>query len=163
MAKAILICGKICSGKSFYTEALRKKLGAAVLSCDEITLSVFDGNLGDRHDEICDRIHDYLFGKSVELLEIGVNIILEWGFWRKSDRDFARNFYESKGYECELHYIDISDEDWQRNIDKRNKAVAEGKTSAYYLDEGLLEKLERLFEVPDKSEIEVWHLNRVES
>ena len=80
MPKAILICGKICSGKSFYTETLRKKLGAAVLSCDEITLSVFDGNLGDKHDEICNRIHDYLFGKSVELLEIGVNIILEWGF-----------------------------------------------------------------------------------
>ena len=163
MAKAILICGKICSGKSFYTEALRKKYNAAVLSCDEITLSVFDGNLGDKHDEICDRIHDYLFGKSVELLEIGVNIILEWGFWRKSDRDFARDFYESKGYECEFHYIDISDEDWQRNIDKRNRAVAEGKTSAYYLDEGLLEKLDKLFEVPDESEIEVWHLNRVES
>lgn len=160
MAKAILICGKICSGKSFYTETLRKEYNAAVLSCDEVTLSVFDGNLGDRHDEICNRIHDYLFGKSVELLEIGVNIILEWGFWSRADRDFARQFYESRGYECEFHYIDISDEDWQRNIDKRNREVAEGKTSAYYLDEGLLEKLERLFEVPDKSEIEVWFVNR---
>lgn len=155
MPKAILICGKICSGKSFYTETLRKKLGAAVLSCDEITLSVFDGNLGDKHDEICNRIHEYLFGKSVELLEIGVNIILEWGFWSRADRDFARQFYESCGYECEFHYIDISDDDWQRNIDKRNKEVAEGKTKAYYLDEGLLEKLERLFEAPDESEIDV--------
>lgn len=159
MAKAILICGKICSGKSFYTETLRKKYNAAVLSCDEITLSVFDGNLGDRHDEICNRIHDYLFGKSVELLEIGVNIILEWGFWRKSDRDFARQFYESRGYECEFHYIDISDGDWQRNIDKRNREVADGETSAYYLDEGLLEKLVKNFEVPDESEIDVWFHN----
>ena len=160
MAKAILICGKICSGKSFYTEQLRKEQNAVVLSCDEITLSVFDGNLGDRHDEICDRIHDYLFGKSIELLEIGVNVILEWGFWRKSDRDFARQFYEGNGYECEFHYIDISDEDWRRNIAKRNREVAEGKTKAYYLDEGLLEKLERNFEAPEESEIDVWHLNR---
>ena len=162
MPKAILICGKICSGKSFYTETLRRKLSAAVLSCDEITLSVFDGNLGDKHDEICNRIHGYLFGKSVELLEIGVNIILEWGFWSRADRDFARQFYESRGYECEFHYIVISDDDWQRNIDKRNKEVAEGKTSAYYLDDGLLEKLERLFEAPDESEIDVWFVNSLE-
>ncbi len=159
MAKAILICGKICSGKSFYTETLRKENNAVVLSCDEITLSLFDGNLGDKHDEMCGRIHGYLFGKSLELLEIGVNVILEWGFWSKADRDFARNFYASRGYECEFHYIDVSEELWQKNINKRNREVAEGKTSAYYLDEGLLEKLERLFEVPDRSEIDVWYEN----
>ncbi len=159
MAKVILICGKICSGKSFYTETLKKENNAAVLSCDEITLSLFDGNFGDKHDEMCERIHGYLFGKSAELLEIGVNVILEWGFWSKADRDFARNYFESRGFECELHYIDVSDELWQKNIIKRNREVAEGKTSAYYLDDGLLEKLERLFEVPDRSEIDVWHEN----
>ncbi len=159
MAKAVLICGKICSGKTFYTQRLRKELSAAVLSCDEITLSLFDGDLGDKHDEMAARVQKYLFGKSAELLDIGVNVILEWGFWTKADRDFARNFYTSRGYECELHYVDISDEAWRKNIAKRNKEVAEGKVSAYFLDEGLTEKLQRLFEYPDRSETDVWYEN----
>ena len=39
MAKVILICGKICSGKSTYAEQLRIKERAAVLSVDEIMLA----------------------------------------------------------------------------------------------------------------------------
>lgn len=41
MAKVILICGKICSGKSTYAEQLRVQNNAVVLSTDEITLALF--------------------------------------------------------------------------------------------------------------------------
>ena len=58
--------------------------------------------------------------------------------------------------EFEFHYIDISDEEWYRRLDKRNKAVVEKKTSAYYVDEGLADKFKQLFEVPSKDEIQVW-------
>ena len=41
MAKVFLICGKICSGKGFYTRQLKEKEHAVVLSCDEIENDLF--------------------------------------------------------------------------------------------------------------------------
>lgn len=156
-AKAILICGKICSGKSTYARKLREQNNAVLLSVDEIALSLFDGDPGEKHDEITQRIQGYLFEKSVEIIESGVTVILDWGFWRKSDREFARNFYNSRNIPCEFHCIDISEDTHKRNISERNKAVSEGRTSAYFIDEGLHEKFLGLFESPQKSEIDVWY------
>lgn len=154
-AKAILICGKICSGKSTYAQKLKKQNNAVLLSVDEITLSVFDGDLGEKHDEMTGRIQKYLFEKSVQIIESGVSVILDWGFWRKTDRELARDFYESRSIPCELHYIDISEDTHRLNIAERNKAVSEGRTSAYFVDEGLYEKFCGIFESPQESEIDV--------
>lgn len=159
-AKVILICGKICSGKSFYAEMLRKERGAVMLSVDEITLSLFGQHIGEKHDEICERTQKYLFEKSLEIVEVGTDVILDWGFWQREDREYAREFYKSRGVPCEFHYIDISDEAWKRNLAERNAAVSAGKTEAYFVDDNLAAKFERMFEYPDKSEMDVWYENK---
>lgn len=159
-AKVILICGKICSGKSFYAERLRKEHGAVMLSVDEITLSLFGQHIGEKHDEICGRTQKYLFEKSLEIVEVGTDVILDWGFWQREDRDHAREFYKSRGVPCEFHYVDISDGAWKKNLAERNAAVSAGKTAAYFVDDNLAAKFERMFEVPDKSEIDVWYENK---
>ena len=159
MAKVILICGKICSGKSWYAERLRRERNAVVLSHDELMLAVFDPLLGDRHDEIAGRATEYLFGLAMQLVRAGVNVILDWGFWTREKRREAREFYESRGIPCEFHYLDTPDEVWEKNIKTRNQAVLQGKTDAYYVDEGLRRKLEAAFEIPEPQEIDVWYKN----
>ncbi len=156
MPKVILICGKICSGKSTYAESLRKETKAILLSVDEITLALFDRSIGENHDEIVARTERYLFEKSLQIIESGHSVILDWGFWQKEERNFAKNFYKNHGINYEMHYTDISDEQWKRNIDKRNKLITEGKTSAYFVDENLANKFNKLFEIPSKDEIDVW-------
>ena len=159
MAKVLLICGKIASGKSVYAEQIKQQENAVLLSVDELVLSVLGSDLGEKHDEITARIQAYLFAKSVEIIRAGTNVLLDWGFWTKAKRQAARAFYESRGIACELHYIDVPDAVWHRNIAIRNQAVLDGKTDAYYVDEGLMLKLQSLFEAPDRSEIDVWHVN----
>lgn len=159
-AKVILICGKICSGKSFYAERLRKEYGAVMMSVDEITLSLFGQHIGEKHDKICERTQKYLFEKSLEIVEVGTDVILDWGFWQREDRKYAREFYKSRSVPCEFHYLDISDEAWKKNLAERNAAVSAGKTEAYFVDDNLAAKFERMFEVPDKSEIDVWYENK---
>ena len=44
MAKVILLCGKICCGKSSYAGRIRKENCAAVLSVDEIMLLLVKGD-----------------------------------------------------------------------------------------------------------------------
>lgn len=154
-----LICGKICSGKSFYAEKLRKEKSAVLLSVDEITLAIFGSHIGEKHDEVCENVQNYLFEKSLEIAEVGCNVILDWGFWQMEEREYARKFYESRGVSCEFHYIDVSDGQWRENISERNKAITEGTVSAYYVDDNLAAKFGRLFEIPDRSEINVWYTN----
>ena len=116
MAKVILICGKICSGKSTYAEQMRVQNHAALLSVDEITLALFGQHCGDKHDDYVERTQNYLFDKSLELIEAGINVVLDWGFWMKEERDYAREFYNGRNIECEFHYIDISDETWKTRL-----------------------------------------------
>ena len=159
MAKAILLCGKIASGKSRYAEMLCKQENAVLLSVDELVLSILGGDLGEKHDAITRCVQAYLFNKSLEILHAGTSVLLDWGFWTRERRQEARVFYETAGMESEFHYIDVPDDVWKRNIEKRNQAVLEGKSDAYFVDEGLMQKLESLFETPAPEEIDVWFVN----
>lgn len=156
MPKVIITCGKIGAGKSTYAEKLRVKEKAVLLSCDEITLALFDGNVGEKHDEIVERTQKYLFGKSLEILEIGCNVIFDLGLWQRDERIEAREFYKAHNVPCEIHYINVSDEQWQKNLEKRNADILAGRTSAYFVDEGLAAKFDGIFEVPERSEVDVW-------
>ena len=155
MPKVYLICGKISSGKSTYAEQLRIQNNAVLLSTDEITLALFGQHCGDKHDDYVERTQNYLFNKSLELIEVGINVILDWGFWLKEERDYAREFYNSRNIECEFHYIDISDETWKARLKKRNNAILAEETTAYYIDDNLAKKFASIFEEPNEDEIDV--------
>ena len=145
MAKVIMTCGKICSGKSTYSEKLRKENKAVVLSVDEITLALFEQNVGEKHDEYVAKLEKYLFEKSLDIVSVGVDVILDWGFWTKEERDFAREFYSSRDIRYEFHYIDVSDETWGRRLNKRNKEIVSGEVTAYYVDNNLATKFNSIF------------------
>lgn len=156
MAKVILMCGKICSGKSTYASALRVRLHAAVLSVDEIMLALFGQDVGEKHDQYVASCEKYLFEKSLELAEVGIDTIIDIGLWTKAEREAARQFYRGRGAPCEIHYLDISDAEWKRRIAKRNAAIVENQCSAYYVDKGLAQKFDWLFEKPEPCEVDVW-------
>lgn len=156
MPKVTLICGKICCGKSTYAEKLRIREGAVVLSIDEIMLAMFGQYVGDMHDEYVARTEKYLFGKSLELIETGIDVILDWGFWTRDERAYARKFYSSRGIEHEFHCIDISDDEWRLRLDKRNAAVSAGADNAYFIDDNIAAKFNAIFEMPNADEIDVW-------
>ncbi len=149
-----MICGRLCCGKSTYAERLRKKLGAVLLSIDEIMLGLFGQQTGEMHDEYVSRTEKYLLSKSVELIESGINVVLDWGAWSKAKRAEIRDFYNSRGIGYELHYLKVSDEIWKERIAKRNNAVSEGNADAYYIDENLAAKFGAVFEPPTDEEID---------
>lgn len=152
MAKVILIAGKICSGKSTLAEKLRLQNKAVVLSTDEITLAIFGQHIGENHDEVVENTQKYLFHKSLELIECGINVILDWGFWQKQEREEAKMFFAERNIETEFYFIDISEQEWKKRIEKRNKAITENHLSAYFVDENLRIKFSNLFETPTKDE-----------
>ncbi|MBQ4074246.1 MAG: ATP-binding protein [Clostridia bacterium] len=156
MAKLYLICGKICSGKSYYARQLQKEIQAISLSCDELMLSLFPEGLGEKHDAFSKIARDYLMKKALEAVQAGCNVILDWGFWWADNRKAVSDQARAAGCDFEWHYVDVSDERWEKNILERNEKILRGETKDYFLDEGLKQKCLSLFDVPKREEMDRW-------
>lgn len=158
MSKIIAICGKICSGKTCYADSIKEKENAVILSTDEVTYDLIDNEQGESYDDFSLKVNKYLMKKSVELVKIGCNIILDWGFWTKKQRNEVTEYFKSKNVNIEWHYIDIKDDLWEENINERNRKVEAGNGgSDFYVDEGLKKKVLNKFEKPSKDEMDVWY------
>ena len=158
MGKVFLICGKICSGKTRYAEELKRKHPAVLLSTDEVTWDLIRNEQGEFYNVFAERVNLYLRKKAAEICKAGADVILDWGFWTRQNRKDISDYLSENGVGYEWHYIDVSDEVWQRQIAERNRRIREGNGgSDFYVDSGLLEKLNTLFEIPDRDEIDVWY------
>lgn len=160
MAKVIAICGKICSGKTYYANQLKKKEKAVILSTDEATFHLIKNTQGEFYNIFAGRVNKYLRKKAAEIVSMGCDVILDWGFWTKKERNEITDYFKSHGVEVEWHYVDIEQSRWERLIEERNNKIKEGSGgSDFYLDEGLMKKLMSKFEKPAKEEIDVWYIN----
>ena len=156
MAKVYLICGKICSGKTWYARKIRDDTGAVILSTDEVTWDLIDNQQGEFYDSFAKRVNLYLRKKAVEIAGAGADVILDWGFWTREDRRDISAYLADHGTEYEWHYINIGDERWKRNITERNARIEQGNPGPdFYVDEGLLNKLESMFVSPEEKEMDV--------
>lgn len=156
MAKVILVCGKICSGKSYYSKSIKDSLNAVIISPDEATYELINNEQGEFYNIFSERLNKYLTRKVGEIAKAGANVIFERGLWSSKDRREIKEYYNKCGIECEIHYVYVDDETWKQNIQERNERVLEGKGgSDFYLDEGLMKKLESFWEEPTEDEIDV--------
>ena len=149
-----LCCGKIACGKSRWAEAFRKEHRAVILSVDGLTIPLADLLAGPVHDRVTAEVREYLLSAAEQILQAGTDVILDWGFWRREERKRVRARFEEQGFPVCLIYFPMTRERWQANIDDRNHRIAGGTYTAYPVDEGLMEKCEALFEVPDEDEID---------
>ena len=156
MGKVIIVCGKICSGKSYYSRKLKEELNAVIISPDEATYDLIKNEQGEFYNIFSDRLIKYLTKKVEEIAKAGANVIFERGLWSKQERKNAREYYKNNGIECEIHYVCVDDETWKQNIAERNQRVLDGNGgSDFYLDEGLMKKLESKWEEPTDDEVDV--------
>ena len=160
MARVMAICGKICSGKSHYAKQLKDRENAVILSTDEVTFDLIKNEQGEYYNIFADRVNKYLRKKAAEIVAIGCNVILDWGFWTKEERKEITDYFNACGIDVEWHYVDIAQARWEMLIEQRNKKIEEGNGgSDFYLDEGLMGKLLSKFEEPTREEMDVWYIN----
>lgn len=158
MSKVILICGKICSGKSYYANILKEKENAVILSTDEVTYDLTNNKQGEEYDEFATRVNNYLKKKALEIVKAGCNVILDWGFWTEASRREITQYFKSNNVDVNWHYICVDNNTWNINIKERNERVLLGQgKEAFYVDEGLINKLNSKFEPPLEANMDVVH------
>ena len=154
MAKIILTCGKICSGKTTYAKRLARELPAVHFSVDDLTMLLLGPYAGDVLEEYVEKLEGYFFEKAVELAKSGISSVIDIGLWTEEERKDARRFFSERGVGCEIHYIKIPDDVWRGRIAKRNKDIEAGKSRDYYVDENLMKKFQSCFEEPSRESVD---------
>ncbi len=154
MATVHLICGKIASGKTTYAKQLQKEYGAVLLSVDDLDKMLFHQALKDRYDTVLVDMKAYLHALCEQMLCANCDVVLDWGFWQRAERDEVSERYASKGFCYQWYYVNVAEDVWHQRIGKRNGEVQLGQSDAYFLDEGLLSKMQALFESPMENEIQ---------
>ena len=121
--KVIALCGKIASGKTFYANQIKDKENALVFSVDELTFYMFDNRKGENYIDLTKRAINYFKEKTIDIVNKGINVILDFGLWSTNERKEIKDFFEKRGINIEIHYIDIDDESWENNIKNRKNCT----------------------------------------
>ena len=147
--KIILLIGKICCGKSTYA----KGMDGMLISCDHLMQTLFPGGCGEHHDMLAARARQYLYTLARQCSDANVTPVVDFGFWTPALRQEAADILA--GFELDWRYLDIAEDEWRRRIAKRNAAIqaGEGDPSDYFVDEGLLQKVNSLFIPPTQEEL----------
>lgn len=148
--KVILLIGRICCGKTTYARTLP---GTLLLSCDQLMQTMFPGGCGDQHDLLAARARAYLFGLARQAAASGATPVLDFGFWTPAMRREAIDALI--GCTLDWRFLDVTEDEWAQRIAKRNAAIDTGRAdpSDYYVDEGLLAKVNALFVPPTAEEL----------
>ena len=142
--RLVLLCGLPASGKSTLAEELADAYGAVRLNPDawELALGVdpFDA-------EFQARLEAAFWELTQRLLALGTSVVLEWGFWARSERDEKREAARALGVAVELRFLDVQYEELVRRVEARHGAGGLGITRSH------MDRYRAAFEPPTDEEL----------
>lgn len=143
-ATLFLMVGLPGSGKTTVARQLEASVRALRLSPDEWLIDLgFDG-----YDESARaKVEALQWQLALQALALGVNVVLEFGFWSREERDAAREKAASVGAQTELRYLDVPRDELLRRLAARSDPRSFVVTAAH-LDEWF-----RVFDPPTTDEL----------
>lgn len=126
MSTVIMMCGVCGSGKTTYAKQ-KEKDGYVRLSIDEELWKTY-GRKGidypdSRYEELSEKTEAMLRERLIRLIKDGQNVVIDFSFWSRENRDFYRAVIEKAGGTPELVYMKASKETLQRRLKKRNTLI----------------------------------------
>ncbi|MCC6238016.1 MAG: ATP-binding protein [Dehalococcoidia bacterium] len=146
MATLHLVCGLPGSGKSTLARQIERDLPALRLTPDEWMARI----VGDGFDE--ERraaVEGVQWDIAARALRLGVDVVLENGFWTRADRDDYRNRGRALGAAARLYYLDVPRDELLRRLAARN---ADLPPDTFPITPEELERWSRDFEPPTPDE-----------
>lgn len=151
MAILFLICGLPGAGKTTLARQLEAMHAALRLCPDEwIAPLLLDATNIAELDRLRSPVEALQWEMALRVLTLGLNVVLEWGFWSRAERDRYRAKAEAIGAQVELHYLDVSRDDLWARLSKRNANLPQG---TFVVSEDQLDLWASWFEVPTADEL----------
>jgi predicted kinase len=145
--RLVLLCGLPASGKTTLARELEDAYGAVRLNPDE-----WESALGvDPFDDgFQARLEAAFWQLTQRLLVLGTSVVLEWGFWARSERDEKREAARALGAAVELRFLDVPYEELVRRVGARRAAGGIAITESH------MERYRGIFQPPTDDELALY-------
>ena len=111
MATVHLICGFLGTGKTPFSRPLAEQKSAVRFSVDELYLQLFtDEPTRELDAQAFERLLLMLSGVWPQIVQAGVDVVLDFGFWRRAFRDDVRARASLVGAETRLYWLQCPDD-----------------------------------------------------
>lgn len=149
-----MLCGLPGAGKTTLAKELESER-QVIRFCPDEWIAMLLATPTDKveRERLRDPVESLLFQTALQLCKLGSTVVLENGFWVRSERDLYRERVQKQGIFVELHYKSASFETlWQR-VDTRNKS---NPLDPFVISKEELTKWHTLFEHPDSDELKLF-------
>jgi len=144
MAKAHLIHGFVGVGNTTFVKKIEESTCAMRLSPDEWMITLYGRNPpADLYRQYEERIMTLIWSFALNLLRHDIDVILDFGFWRRADRDAARQHVQGVGAEVILYFVTCSEELILERVLGRTREEGE---AALHIDENAILLFKSRFE-----------------
>ena len=151
MATLYLMVGLPCSGKTTLARTLEYELHALRLTPDEWQIPLFGQDAEEpEHDARHNLIEAMLWNIAARALELGTNVILDYGFWAREEREDYRLRAQRLGAASEVHYLDVPADELLRRLAQRNAQPSE---QCFLIAEEAMKSWIGLFQKPTPDEL----------
>ena len=152
MATLHLMVGLPCSGKTTLAKQLEREQSALRLTTDEWHVRLFgqDAEHPD-HDARHGLIEAMLWNIASRALELGTNVILDFGFWARDEREDYRARARQLGASSEVHFLDVPAEELLERLVVRN---AQASQTTFHIPEAMMRPWLAIFQRPTPDELE---------
>jgi predicted kinase len=147
MATLFLMCGLPGSGKTTRAKQLEQEQAALRLTPDE-WIAVLGLDPHDDAKRAAVEAEQWQIG--ARALQLGVNVVLDFGVWSRSERDSFRTRAAALGARTELHFLDVPREELRRRLKARNSSKAPG---TFEVDDAQLDSYIAWLERPTSDEL----------
>ena len=143
MATAHLIHGFLGVGKTTLARQLERSIPAIRFSHDEWMTRLYGDDppvehFAELYRRVCQQVEEVW----PRCLELGLNVVLDFGFWTRRERDVVRARIAATGAQACLYRLTCSGVESWRRIDKRNTDLQ----GSLYIARNTFELLKSRFE-----------------
>lgn len=127
MATAHLIHGYMGAGKTTFSRRLEREISAIRFTHDEWMQKLYgDDPPAQEFAELAGRVSSLMEEQWRRCLEIGVDVILDFGFWSRAERDRLRASIVERGANVRLYRLTCADSVAWKRIQARNASLDRG-------------------------------------
>ena len=124
---AYIICGFIGAGKTTFARKLEKETGAVRITKDEWMIKIFGNKITS--DNNFEKYDHNVIGLAREtafkILKSGRDVVMDEGFWAKSQRDEMKKKILEMGAKPIFYYVESSVEKMKERVVNRSKTPPE--------------------------------------